>query len=84
MSDFLRESLVFTQRLKYTNKCSSYINFVTFLLQCLELTGQDSPVPDYHFKLSAVLGTVYLFYLVDKVLKNIFSARKSFKSKVFS
>ena len=50
--------------------------------QSLELTGEDSVSPDYHHKIAAALGAVYVFYLIDKVLTNINIAKKEYKSNV--
>lgn len=39
------------------------------ILQALELTGTNSPVPDYHFKMAIFLGAIYLFYLSHRLKK---------------
>ena len=50
-------------------------------LQALELTGTNSPVPDYHFKMAIFLGAIYLFYLSHR-LKKIWISTSENTSKV--
>ena len=35
----------------------------------MDLTREDSPVPDYKYKLTTVLGGIYLFYVSELLLK---------------
>ena len=42
----------------------------------MQLTGEDSPVPDYHLKLATALGGIYFFYMSERLLKIVMKRNK--------
>ena len=33
------------------------------------MTGDDEPIPGYHWKLSAAMSAVYVFYVVERLVE---------------
>lgn len=44
--------------------------------ESLELTGADSPVPDYHYKLSVLLLGIFLLHILKRLKDNWLEARR--------
>ncbi|XP_052065471.1 metal cation symporter ZIP14-like isoform X2 [Mytilus californianus] len=44
--------------------------------EALGLTGIDSPVPDYNWKMTTVLGGIYFVFICERLLKMILKGRK--------
>ena len=42
----------------------------------MQLTGEDSPVPDYHLKLATALGGIHFFYMSERLLKIVMKRNK--------
>ncbi|XP_045175933.2 metal cation symporter ZIP14-like [Mercenaria mercenaria] len=55
--------------------------FLVLIPESMHLTEEDSPVPDYHFKMATVMGGVYFFYISERLLKIWFSRPKKRKQK---
>ena len=39
------------------------------------MTGDDEPIPGYHWKLSAAMGAVYVFYAVERLVEILKSTK---------
>ncbi|CAC5409683.1 SLC39A14 [Mytilus coruscus] len=44
--------------------------------EALGLTGIDSPIPDYNWKMTTVLGGIYFVFICERLLKMILKGRK--------
>ena len=42
----------------------------------MHLTADDSPVPDYHWKLSAVMGGAYFVFVAERLLSAVVKVKK--------
>ena len=43
----------------------------------MHLTGEDSPVPGYHLKMSTALAGIYFFYVSERALKTFMKRNKN-------
>ncbi|KAJ8298678.1 hypothetical protein KUTeg_022738 [Tegillarca granosa] len=39
--------------------------------ESMHLTTEDSPVPDYHWKLTTALGGIYMFFVIERIIRVI-------------
>ena len=47
-----------------------------FLLQSMGLTGVDSLIPDYNWKMTTVLGGIYFVFICERLLKVVIKGKK--------
>ncbi|KAL4225778.1 hypothetical protein ACF0H5_016467 [Mactra antiquata] len=50
--------------------------------ESMDLTHEGSPVPDYHYKMTTVMGGIYFFYVTERLLKFWFYRNKN-KDKTY-
>ncbi|KAK3085517.1 hypothetical protein FSP39_004499 [Pinctada imbricata] len=55
--------------------------FLVLLPESMHLTADDSPVPDYNWKMATVMGGAYFVFITEKVLNATLNRRKKAKAK---
>ncbi|XP_061194578.1 metal cation symporter ZIP14-like [Saccostrea echinata] len=50
--------------------------FLVLIPESMHLTGEDSPVPDYHWKMATVIGGAYFVFISERVLKFVIDRRR--------
>ncbi|XP_052222495.1 metal cation symporter ZIP14-like [Dreissena polymorpha] len=71
---YFQRVLLFCVALAVGTLCAT--GMLVLIPESMHLTADDSPVPDYHLKMSTAMGGLYFFYISEKFLKMWFNRKK--------